>query len=106
METLSKCVSGLRVESGVPRNWLLPRGLSVLSVGFSYTLLRAELIAFGGGHFLVLINSQESDTYKLNANLQREIEMLMRLNCFVDMVSMILPEDIYTQKLNSNQKMA
>lgn len=66
----------------------------------------AELIAFGGGHFLVLINSQESDTYKPNANLQREIEMLMRLNCFVDMVSMILPEDIYTQKLNSNQKMA
>lgn len=54
----------------------------------------------------MLINSQESDTYKPNANLQREIEMLMRLNCFVDMVNMILPEDIYTQKLNSNQKMA
>lgn len=55
------------------------------------------------GTFVITI-SQECDTYKPDAPLQRKIEIPQRPNSFVGMFSIILPEDIYTQKPDSNQK--
>lgn len=98
-------VRGLRAESGVPKN------CQEASCSSPHAWLFIHSRAGGGGDCswsgtFVLTSSQESDTYKPDANLQRKLETPQRPNSLVDMVSMIHLGDAATQKPDSNQKIA